>query len=107
MNFGYWDRGLKAVVAQGMEQYLWRNGILFKDYAQHVKQVSERLRAASVRAFEKQGLPVIFERSARADKEKLARRVALERNIESGLVCAIGTIEPSPAFEHRGTHIVR
>jgi hypothetical protein len=107
LNFGYWDRELKAVVAQGMEEYLWQNGILFKDYAQHVKRVSERLRAATAKAFEKQGVPIIFERSASADKEKLARRVALERKIESGLVCAISTIEPSPTFEHRGTHIVR
>lgn len=107
LNFGYWDRELNAVVAQGMEEYLWQNRILFKDYAQHVQRVSERLRTGSLKAFEKHGVPVIFQRSASADKEKLARRVALERNIQSGLVCAISTVEPSPTFEHRGTHIVR
>jgi len=41
------------------------------------------------------------------DKEALARQVALERKITSGLVCAISTLEPSPTFEHRGTHIIQ
>ena len=30
-----------------------------------------------------------------------------ERKIESGLVCVIGSLEPSPTFEHRRTHIIR
>lgn len=37
LNYGYWEQGLGAMVARGMEQYLWQNQILFKDYAQHVK----------------------------------------------------------------------
>src|SRR5712691_5033731 len=107
LNYGWWDVNLKAFVATGMEQYLLQNKILFKDYFQHVKRLSERVRNGSVKPFANQGLPVIFERSPSADKDELARKVALKRNIGAGLVCAISTVEPSPTFDHRGTHIVR
>jgi hypothetical protein len=107
LNFGYYDTGLKATVAKGMEEYLWQNKILFKDYQDHVKRVSERLKKAALEPFEKQKTAVIFLRDPAADKSKVARQVAEERGVRSGRVCAISAMEPSPTFEHRGTHIIR
>lgn len=107
LNYGSWDSGLGAMVARGMEEYLWQNKILFKDYTAHVKTVSDRLKSASLKAYTDRKLPVIFLRSASADKDELARRIACERGIQSGPVCAISALEPSPTFEHRGTHIIR
>ena len=107
LNQGWWDHQLKATVASGMEQYLWQNQILFKDYLQHMKRASERLKKESLKPFEEQGLPVVFLRDPSAEKDALARKVAKEKAIGSGLVCAISTVEPSPTFEHRGTHILR
>jgi len=104
LNYGWGDDQLKAMVAIGMEQYLWHNKILFKDYQQHVKRASERWKKESLKPFEKQGLPVVFLRSASVDQEELARRVAGDRGIQTGLVCALSTLEPSPTLEHRGTH---
>ena len=63
LNYGGWSRELGAVVARGMEEYLWQNRILFKDYAEHVKRVSQRLKEESLKPFRRQGLPVIFVRS--------------------------------------------
>jgi hypothetical protein len=34
--------------AQGMNQYLWSNQILLKDFGSHVEQVCRRLKAASL-----------------------------------------------------------
>jgi hypothetical protein len=107
LNYGWWDENLKAMVARGMEEYLWQNKILFKDYAQHVKRASERLKKESLQPFDEQQLPVVFLRSPSVNKDELARRVAVEKGIGSGLVCAISALEPSPTFEHRGTHIIR
>jgi hypothetical protein len=107
LNYGHWDRALGALVARGMEEYLWQNKILFKHYAQHVKQVSEHLKQASLKRYRERNLPVIFLRSSQVDKEKLARRVADERKIRSGPVCALSSLEPSPTFEHRGKNIIR
>jgi hypothetical protein len=107
LNYGYQDRDLQSVVASGMEQYLWQNHILFKDYLDHVKSVSRKVKQASVQPFEKQGLPVEFLRDPAADKDEIARTIAAERKVESGLVCALSSVEPSPSFEHRWTHLVR
>jgi hypothetical protein len=40
----------RLVYSQGMEQYLWQNQILFKDYACHVKKVSQRIKNARIQA---------------------------------------------------------
>lgn len=107
LNYGYWDRQMEAMMAVGMEQYLGVNRILYKHYADHVKQVSERVKKACLQPFVQEKLPVIFLRSSQVDKEQLARRVAEEKQIRAGLVCALSTLEPSPTFEHRGTHMIR
>jgi hypothetical protein len=44
--------------AHGMEVYLYRNDILFKDYESHVKRVSKRLKALSIAPVLQQKLPV-------------------------------------------------
>ena len=90
-----------------MEQYLSQNSILMKHFGDHCKQISERIKRESLKPFYEQKLPVPFLRSAAADKEAVARKVAAERSIKSGVVCAISTLEPSPTFEHRKTHIIR
>jgi hypothetical protein len=107
LNYGYWDQGLQSVVAQGMEQYLWQNHILFKNYLDHVKHVSQKVKQASVKPFESRGLPVEFLRDPSANKDEIARAIATKQRVESGWVCALSSVEPSPSFEHRGTHLVR
>jgi len=107
LQYGTWNPQLNAMVARGMEECLWQNQILFKDYVEHVKRVSERVKQSSLEPFKQQQLPVIFLSSPSEDKEAMARKVAAEKKIDSGLVCAISSLEPSPTFEHRGTHIIR
>jgi hypothetical protein len=106
LSYGRKDTNLKAVIAVGMEQYLCQNKILFKDYAAHVKRISERLKTMSLKPFREQRLPVEFDRRCE-DKEKWARQIAAEKKIDSGLVCALSTLEPSPTFEHCRTHMIR
>lgn len=107
LNKGYWSESLQAQVATGMEQYLCENRILFKHYSDHVKQASEQLKRASLRRFQQQHLPVKFLRSPQVNKDELARKVAAEKGIHTGPVCAFSSLEPSPTFEHRGLHIIR
>ena len=104
--YGHWDRGLQSMVVEGMERYLGCNHILFKHYLDHVKGVSQKVKQASVKPFQEQGLPVRFLRDPAANKEQIARAIAAEKKVESGLVCALSSMELSPSFEHRGTHIV-
>jgi len=96
----------RLMYSKGMEEYLWQSEVLFKDYEQHVKKISERLRKASLSEYQKLGLPVVYVRSSDTDKEALARAIAAERKILSGPVCALKCLEPSPTFEHRGKSMV-
>jgi len=90
-----------------MEEYLWQRKILFKDYSEPVKQVSERLKRDALRPFQLRGRKPVFLQSPAADKDRIARQIAANQNIASGPVCALRCLEPSPTFEHRGTRIIR
>jgi hypothetical protein len=91
---------------KGMEEYLWQNGVLFKDYQPHVKKISERVKKASVAPLVAKKLPVIYLRRTDVNKEQLAHQLAAERGITRGPVCALSCLEPSRTFEHYGTHMV-
>jgi hypothetical protein len=92
--------------AHGMEVFLFMKGILFKDYQNYVKDVSRRVKQASIASILEQGLPVEYIRGGDADKDLRARQVAVERGITSGDVCVLSATELAPTFEHQGTHMV-
>jgi hypothetical protein len=80
---------------------------LFKDYAQHVKKISEQVKQGAVAPFVEQKPPVVYLRGGNVDKEGMAQTIAVKRGgITSGDVCALSSLEPSPTFEHYGTHMV-
>jgi len=107
LNRGYRDVQRHVFVARGMEEYCWQNKILFKDYHDHVKQVSEQVKKQALKPFEDQKISSIYLRETKVDKDQLARQIARDKGIQSGLVCAFGTVEPSPTFEHSGRNIIR
>ena len=88
-----------------MEEYLWQNHIAFKDYGEHVNSVSGRVKEQFLKPFQERNLPVVFERDPETDKEEMARALAVQHKIESGPVCAISAMEPSPTFEYCKSHI--
>lgn len=92
--------------AHGMEVYLYMNDILFKNYAEHVKQLSKRIKQASVACFVKQDLPVEYLWRGDADKDRRARQIAAERGITQGDVCVLSAQEMAPTFQHEGKHMV-
>jgi hypothetical protein len=99
------DPGRGIVVAKGMEEYLWQNKIHFKDFGEHVHRISGRIKDRFLKPFQERKLPVIFVRDPKADKDQLARELAAKHRIESGLVCALSTMEPSPTFEYAKSRI--
>lgn len=88
---------------QGMKMYLIQNGILCKQYQDHVKRVSQELKEASLEPFRREQLPIRHIYDPRADKEEIARAVASERGIREGNVCALTAMELSPTFQHDKT----
>ena len=100
-------KSMKVLRAIAMEQYCLTNHVWWKDFAAHVKSVSERIKKASTQAFRDRNLPVIYLPSFKVDKNQVARQVAQERKITEGLVCAISATEVHPTFQHRRTFLVR
>jgi hypothetical protein len=86
----------------GMRNYLHRNGVLLKDFGQHVEQVSERVKRASQAAAEGSGRPVVYLPSSSTSKEQEARRIASEDELREGLIAILTCVEPCRTFEiHR------
>jgi hypothetical protein len=85
--------------AQGMNQYLWDNQILMKDFGSHVEQVSRRLKTASLNEAVAAGRPVVYLASSKVSKEDTARRIAAEDHITNGPVCVLSSVEPCRTFE--------
>jgi hypothetical protein len=107
LNYSFHDASRNITVARGMEEYLWQNQILFKDYGDHVRKVSQRIKERSLKPFRDAGLPIIFSRDPNLDKDLLARQMAAKHGISRGLVCAISTLEPSPTFDYIKSRIAR
>ena len=93
--------------ARDMEKYLAFNRILKKDFGQHVHDVSQRLKQASVAEAVRTGRPVIYLRDGQQSKEDLARSIAARDQIREGLVCVFTAIEVCWSFKivpDRETH---
>ncbi len=86
----------------GMKGYLWANGIAWKDYAEHVSQVSQRVKQASLAAMQACQRPIRYLTSGKDSKEKLARQIARQDGITSGPVCAFTAVEPGWSWRVAG-----
>jgi len=100
LNRCCWDANRQILVAKGMEEYLWQNKIRFKDFGDHVQQISSRIKEQFLRRFRERNLPLVFLRKPNVDKDEVARELAAKHQIESGAVCGISAMEPSPTFEY-------
>jgi hypothetical protein len=88
---------------QGMKMYLMQNRILCKDFGDHVKKVSQELKEASLEPFRREHLPVEHIYDPKAEKDEIARAMAVKHGIEKGNVCALTAMELSPTFRHEKT----
>jgi len=100
-----WDRlvirgELRVLYADGggMQQYLKSNGILMKNFRDHVHSISQRLKAASLAAARAGNRPVKYVGSPKASKEEIARQIAQQDQITDGLICVLTCVEPCMSF---------
>jgi len=92
---------------RGMDMYLRETGILIKDFGQHVIELSEQVKQASIKRLEAQGAGYHYFPSCNVSKEEFARRIARENNIREGHICAIGCVESCKSFNVRGNRETR
>jgi hypothetical protein len=85
--------------AHGMDIYLRNQGVLYKDFANHVHDVSKQVEEASLATDKAEGLRPIYLASSGVSKENIAREIAQEKNIKEGTVCILTAVEPCKSFE--------
>ena len=83
----------------GMMGYLSRVGILLKDFGEHAQAMTERLIEASLAAAEETRRPVEYLQSPKTRKDEYARNIALEDDIQDGLICVLTCVEPCKTYE--------
>jgi hypothetical protein len=81
----------------GMYQYLRSSKVLLKDFAEHVQQVSQKLKQASLAAALELGRVVQYVAPS-VDKNAVARHLAEEQKVQQGLVCVLTSVEPCQSF---------
>ncbi len=82
--------------------YLWRKGVLLKDFGAFVQERTRELKAHIEGLAEQGGRPVQYLASPKESKEDLARAIAERDGITEGLVCIFSTLETCMSFEVRG-----
>ena len=83
----------------GMAGLLSEMGILLKEFGDYAQSVTERMRRWVQQSAQAAGRPVVYIHSSAANKEAIARRIAEEDGIRSGLVCVLSCVEPCTSFD--------
>ena len=83
----------------GMESYLAANRVLYKDFGDHVEQVTQTLKEACLSRANREKRPIQYVGSSSVSKEELARSIAAEQKVRQGLICVITSIEPCKTFD--------
>ena len=84
--------------------FLWRQGILLKDFGSYVKKVSKEIKAHVTSLAQQAGRPYVYLQRTMTryrggqTKEDLAREIAERDGVKEGLVCILGTVEPCRSF---------
>jgi hypothetical protein len=73
--------------------------VLYKDFGDHIKDVSKQVEEASLAAYKAEGFKPIYLASSAVSKEDIARGIAQEKNITEGTVCILTAVEPCKSFE--------
>lgn len=98
----------RLLYPQGMDYCLAFLGVLLKDFAQYVLQVTARLKEASLAATRRAGRPIQYLASSQTSKEDLARKIAARDHLADGLICVLSCVEPCQTFEiHRHRELKR
>ncbi len=85
--------------ADGMMVYLSRVGVLLKDFGEHAQAMTGRLIEASTAAAEEADRPIEYLPSPKTRKDEYARNIALDDDIQDGLICVFTCVEPCKTYE--------
>jgi len=79
---------------QGWEIFLASIRVLNRDFLAYAERVSKSICEHAQKFAQDHGRPYEYVPSSRASKEDIARKIAVRDQIEEGLVCVLGCVEP-------------
>lgn len=86
-------------VPEGMLNFLYRIGVLLKDFGDYIQQTTTRLKQASLAEAKRLNRPIQYLASSSEDKDKIARKIMESDKIEKGLICVLSSVEPCMSFQ--------
>lgn len=84
---------------KGMQIFLYSHHILMKDFGDYAQQLTERIVEQAKSLAAKWGRPYEYLSCSKDSKEELALRIAKRDEIEQGLICVFGCVEPCQSFD--------
>jgi hypothetical protein len=87
--------------SEGMLTFLYRIGVLLKDFGEYIQQTTIRLKQASLAEAQQLKRPIEYLPSSSEDKDKIARKIMETDKIENGLICVLSCVEPCKSFQVR------
>lgn len=86
------------VYPDGLDQLLWREKVLLKDFAAYATRTTERIRREIESHAAKRGVEIEYVRTASQSKEELAARLAEKAGRREGIVAILSAVEPCRTF---------
>lgn len=83
----------------GMNRYCNANGVLYKEFKEHAKRVTQQILQASLIEPAKKLGRFEYLRSGTIDKDEVARSYADKHRVKEGLVCVLQCVEPCWTFD--------
>lgn len=84
---------------KGMQIFLYSHHILMKDFGNYAQHLTERIVEQAKTLAAKWGRPYEYLSSSKESKEELALRIAQRDEVQQGLVCVFGCVEPCQSFD--------
>jgi hypothetical protein len=81
-----------------METYLYRAGVLWKDFKTFASGLTQRIRQAAADLAQKAQRPLLYLPSSQSSKDELARTIAQRDQVGSGLVAIFSCLEPCRTY---------
>ena len=81
-----------------MEKYIQKTGYLMKDFKQLMLRITGQIKSATQQIAEQAGRPLTYLSSSQVRKEQLARQIAQQDHITSGLIAIFSCVEPCRTY---------
>jgi hypothetical protein len=90
--------------ARGAQSYLYQHGLLFKDYAQHTRQLTNTLTQQTEALAAADGDRGHYLNSPNTDKEATALAIASQRGLTNGRIAILSCVEGCRTYRVRKNH---